>query len=115
MIVTGFAAVLCILMAGFKAAVVLKAPSLLFYPAWYHSKASLYCFESVPEVLVLIVFFTMRVDISFQALKRRESDFDDGHAYSTTSQSLGHDTKYNAMPRSRGDQGTLSLEGNYLY
>jgi hypothetical protein len=53
------ASVACLLMASFRAGIVLKDPSPLFSPAWYLSLACLYCFELGPELLVTLSLLVM--------------------------------------------------------
>ncbi|OQO08190.1 hypothetical protein B0A48_06984 [Cryoendolithus antarcticus] len=54
-----------IIIAGFRAGTTYMTPRSVTTPAWYDSKASFYCFDFVPEVLVLLLFVIARVDLLF--------------------------------------------------
>lgn len=73
MVVIGIASCISMLMAGFKAGVVLEAPSPLFSQVWYYSKACLYGFGFCPELTIVILFFVAKVDLKSQELESRES------------------------------------------
>ncbi|KAK0255793.1 39S ribosomal protein L16, mitochondrial [Friedmanniomyces endolithicus] len=57
---------LCILIAGSRAVTTYMTPRPTGSPAWYDSKAAFYCFGFVPEVLLLLLFVTARVDLLFK-------------------------------------------------
>ncbi|OQO01526.1 hypothetical protein B0A48_12561 [Cryoendolithus antarcticus] len=54
-----------ITIAGFRAGTTYMTPMSITSLAWYDSKASFYCFDFVPEVLVLLLFVIARVDLLF--------------------------------------------------
>lgn len=49
-----FASIVCLFMAGFRAALIWKDPSPLFSTTWYLSLTCLYCFEMGPELFVTL-------------------------------------------------------------
>ena len=65
---TAMSALLCMIMAGFKAGVIWETPRPIFSPAWYHSNICLYALGFGPEVLDLTMLFMARVDVRCNSL-----------------------------------------------
>ena len=56
---------LCTLIAGFKVGTTWSAPRPASNPAWFHSKPAFYCLLFVPELLILVLYTSTRMDLRF--------------------------------------------------
>ncbi|KAK3671714.1 hypothetical protein LTR78_008447 [Recurvomyces mirabilis] len=64
-IICGISCALALLIAGFRCGTTWQAPRPMNDPAWYDNKAAFYCFEFVPEIMILVLFAVAEIHLRF--------------------------------------------------
>ncbi|KAK5108915.1 hypothetical protein LTR62_007717 [Meristemomyces frigidus] len=64
-IVCGLSCALALLIAGFRCGTSWESPRPRDNPAWYDNKAAFYCFEFVPEIMILVLFAVAEIHLRF--------------------------------------------------
>ncbi|KAK4580395.1 hypothetical protein LTR86_000598 [Recurvomyces mirabilis] len=64
-IICGISCALALLIAGFRCGTTWEAPRPMHDPAWYDNKAAFYCFEFVPEIMILGLFAVTEIHLRF--------------------------------------------------
>jgi len=105
--ITTISSSMAVLITGFKAGILFKSPAPLFSSTWYYSKASLYCFQFLPEVLVLMMLFLMRVDVRYDAVIRQRTQLEGGCIESRSSLAITRGSLHRAKTEELFQQKVL--------
>lgn len=72
--ITAVAALLCMLVSGFRTGVIWQAPGFGPDLTWYQSRASFYALQMAPEILLMIMYMLVRVDKRFHELGETQEE-----------------------------------------
>lgn len=105
-VILGLATCLAMLIAGFRCGTTWDPPRPSTDPAWYDNKAAFYCFEFVPELAILLLYITLRVDKRFHVPNGSSKK----RSYGSAEEASAHANDAESVSTVRGDSRESGAE-----